>query len=179
MQVKRLLFVLFSLSNISLLAMEPSQKKGKNMNKYLLSFLLISGTIVAMDDPTQMAGPALEEYAKKVTANLQNRPVQIQVHEKFGNNTLVAGRIKGLDSRIFVAFFEKNKLITLFGGNGIVTTYIGENPIVREVNIFPGKTFLRVSGSYTYPAGKRYAFQIDYNKKDGSKKDQKFVMPIR
>ncbi len=148
------------------------------MKKYLLS-LLVLGTIVAMNDPTQMAGPALEEYAKKVTANLQNRPVKIQVHEKFGDNTLIAGRIKGFDNRIFVAFFEKNKLITSFGENGIVTTYLGDNPVVREVNIFPGKTSLRVSGTYTYPAGKRYAFQIDYNKKDGSIKNKKFVMPIK
>ncbi len=113
------------------------------MKKYLLSILLASGALFAMDVPTPMAGPAAEKYTQMLQ-KIVGGPVAIQVIAKQGDKTVVAGigpKILNQAALIVARFNDDGRLDTSFNiGNNVHHKMIplgGENYYVESIEFQP------------------------------------------
>ncbi len=120
------------------------------MKKYLLSLLCISGAILAMADPTPMAGPTGDYATTLKKAFGLNYEPEIQASTKQGDKTIIAIMADPISPAV-ARFNADGSIDTTFGIRGRVYAgpgYPVSNQIITGVKILPNNN-ISVSGKAT------------------------------
>ncbi len=137
------------------------------MKKYLLiSLLCISGLIMAMADPTPMAGPAQEEYINILKVALSATTVKIYKTAMQDDKVIVAAVSDPATTKaqiVIARFNSDGSLDTSFNQKGFVTV-AGGLVVIIESLLVPSKNEIKIWGYHITDERQRpftYTFSVN------------------